>query len=134
MTGMGRVFVLLRPKIYSAVFSLFICAINASAQTTNASIYGSVLDSSGAAVTKASVIAHDVKTGVNSATVTNDSGVYIFPSLQPGEYSVTAESAGFRKAASEHIQLEVGSKISINLSLEALTGLNRRGFALHTVN
>src|SRR5438445_7458611 len=80
-----------------------------NAQSTNASIYGSVVDSSGAAIPKAAVTAANVKTGVTLPTITNDSGVYIFPSLQPGEYTVTAEVSGFRRAIAEHIQLEVSA-------------------------
>ena len=63
-----------------------------SAQTTNASIYGSIFDSSGAAVPRALVTASNVKTGVTLSTVTNGSGVYIFPSLLPGEYTVAPSS------------------------------------------
>jgi len=78
-----------------------------SAQTTNGSIYGSILDSSGAAAPKANVTASNVQTGVALSTVSNDSGLYIFPSLLPGEYRVTAELAGFRKGQAAGIQLDV---------------------------
>ena len=57
------------------------------AQTTNASIYGTVRDASGAAVAKAAVTAINTKTGVALPTTTNDSGVYIYPSLLPGAYA-----------------------------------------------
>ncbi|SPF50593.1 conserved exported hypothetical protein [Candidatus Sulfopaludibacter sp. SbA4] len=92
-----------------------------SAQTTNASIYGSILDSSGAAIPKASVTATNVKTGVALSTVSNDSGIYIFPSLLPGDYTVSAEVAGFRKDVASGIQLDVGSRISVDLKLEVGT-------------
>lgn len=101
-------------------FSILIfCTLSANAQ--NASIYGSIFDSSGAAVPKAAVIATNSKTGVSQSTVSNDAGTYIFPSLQPGEYSVAGEAAGFRKTVSEHILLDVSSKISLNLKLEVGT-------------
>src|SRR5580700_3740573 len=103
------------------VFTLLLLPSIGSGQTTNASIYGSVFDSSGAAIPKAAVTATNVKTGISLPTVTNDSGVYIFPSLQPGEYTVTSTVAGFRKAVAEHIQLEVSSKISVDLKLEVGT-------------
>jgi hypothetical protein len=90
-------------------------------QTTNASLYGSILDSSGAAVPKVNVTASNIKTGVALSTVSNDSGLYIFPSLLPGDYNVTAELAGFRKALAERIQLDVGSRISVDLKLEVGT-------------
>jgi hypothetical protein len=111
----------LRASFVSIVSILLLTASIGSAQSTNASIYGTVRDTSGAAVPKATVTAINVRTGVALPTVTNDSGIYIFPSLLPGEYQVTAESAGFRKAVAEHIQLDVGSKISMDLKLEVGT-------------
>jgi hypothetical protein len=115
---MERVFMVSRRGVLLAFYTLFLCAFYANAQTTNASIYGSVTDSSGAAVPKGLVKATSVQTNVSSSTFSNDSGVYIFPSLQPGLYTVTAESPGFRKAVAENIQLDVSSKISVNLTLE----------------
>ncbi len=97
---------------------LLVTARFGTAQTSNASIYGTVTDASGAAVGKASVTATNVKTGVALPTVTNDSGLYIYPSLLPGDYTVSAESAGFRKAITENIRLEVGARIAIDLKLE----------------
>ena len=105
-----------------AIVSVLLLVISIGrAQTTNASIYGSILDSSGAAVPKASVTALNLRTGVALSTASNDSGIYIFPSLLPGEYSVSAEAAGFRKALSLGIQLDVASRISVDLKLEVGT-------------
>ena len=96
-----------------------LCAAIASfAQSTNASIYGTITDSSSAVISTSIVVALNTKTGVSLSTVTNESGVYIFASLQPGEYSVTAEAAGFRKAIASKIQLDVSARITVNLKLE----------------
>lgn len=105
----------------AAIVSTLLLAASVSAQTTNASIYGTVVDASGAAVPKAAVTATNIRTGVILPTVTNDGGVYIFPSLLPGEYKVTAEVAGFRKEIADHIQLDVGAKITVDLKLEVGT-------------
>jgi len=67
---------------------------------------------------KSNVVATNNKTGVAQSTLTNEAGVYIFASLQPGEYSVSAEAPGFRKAVSQHVQLEVSARISVDLKLE----------------
>src|SRR5262249_17743639 len=58
------------------------------------------------------------KTGVSHHTVTNAEGVYIFPSLQPGDYQIATELTGFRKSVSSGIELAVGAKISVDLKLE----------------
>jgi hypothetical protein len=101
--------------------ALLLMAASADAQTTNASLYGSVLDPSGAAVPKAAVTARNVRTGVALSTVSNDAGLYIFASLLPGDYTVSAELAGFRKAVADHVVLEVGSRLSVDLKLEVGT-------------
>lgn len=97
---------------------LLATAVFGHAQSTNASIYGTVADSSGAVMPKSNVVATNNKTGVALSTLTNEAGVYIFASLQPGEYSVSAEATGFRKAVSQHVQLEVSARISVDLKLE----------------
>jgi hypothetical protein len=107
-----------RQGIRSFALALLLGVAGGRAQTTNASIYGAVTDSSGGSVAKAAVTAINNKTGVSAATLSNEAGLYIFPSLQPGEYRVSAELTGFRKAIAEHVLLEVSSKISVNLVLE----------------
>jgi len=89
-----------------------------SAQAVNASIYGALSDSSGGAVTKAAVTAANIKTGVAVKTSSNEAGVYLFPSLQPGEYRVSAELAGFRKAIADHVVLAVSARVAVDLKLE----------------
>src|ERR1700722_15258509 len=116
-------FPLRRGSMHKRVWlAAFVCVLMltapVTAQTTNGSISGTVADSSGAAVAKAAITATNIRTGVALPSVTNDSGVYIFPSLLPGEYRVAAEMPGFRTAIAEHIQLEVGAEISVDLKLE----------------
>ncbi len=106
-------------RVWLAAFvSVLMMTVPVEAQTTNASISGTVADASGAAVAKAAITATNIRTGVALPTVTNDSGVYIFPSLLPGEYRVIGGVPGFRKAVAEHIQLDVGARITVDLKLE----------------
>src|SRR5882724_6186009 len=109
---------MLSRRVIPALAAALLLIAAAHAQSTNASIYGTVADTSGAAAPKANVTATNTKTGITQATVTNGEGVYIFPSLQPGDYQVTAELSGFRKSVSSGIQLAVGAKISVDFKLE----------------
>lgn len=58
------------------------------------------------------------KTGVAIPTTSNTSGVYLFPSLQPGVYRITAERQGFRKHVVNEVTLSIGDKLAINLPME----------------
>jgi hypothetical protein len=76
------------------VVSLF--AASASAQTTSGSMSGSVVDTQEQVVPGADVVVTNEATGETRRTVTNEVGLFSFPGLQPGPYTVRAELSGFR--------------------------------------
>jgi protocatechuate 3,4-dioxygenase beta subunit len=57
-------------------------------------ITGQVSDSSGAAIAGAIVTAANVATNAVRAAVSSDAGVYAFPSLAPGVYSIKSREGG----------------------------------------
>jgi hypothetical protein len=59
---------------------------------------GRVTDSSGAIVPGASVVVRNLATGVKQSAAANHAGLYRFPVLMPGAYSITASLKGFRDA------------------------------------
>lgn len=103
--------------ILVAGISVFI-ASPGYAQVTNAALSGVVADTTEAVVSGATVTAENVRTGVKQTTTTNDSGVYVFPSLQPGAYKLTAERNGFKKTAYNDVTLELSARITVNFKLE----------------
>ena len=60
----------------------------------------------------------NTQTGVASTTITNEAGVYSFPSVQPGLYRVIGELPGFKKLVNNDVRIEVAARISLNLQLE----------------
>jgi hypothetical protein len=86
-------------------------------QSANATLSGTVLDPAGAVVVAARITAQNVRTGVVDTTATNEAGVYVFPSVPNGLYRLTAEAPGFRTYVLDDVVVEVGARISINLSL-----------------
>lgn len=68
-------------------------------QVINATLSGTVSDSTGALIPGVEVTARQVETGVVSMSVTNESGTYRFGSLQPGPYEVGALLPGFQSQA-----------------------------------
>jgi hypothetical protein len=89
-----------------------------SAQAVNATLLGTVTDTTGAAVPNAKVTATETATGVPRIAQTNESGNYSFPNLPPGVYSVTVEQTGFKKASRANIDVVVDTTARVDLRLE----------------
>jgi len=97
------------------LFLLMTCAISGWAQFTSR-VDGIVHDASGAAVPKATVQLVNTATQETRTTTSGGDGKFIFTSLAPGAYAVTADSAGFRKAEVD-ITLLTEQTLSIDVSL-----------------
>jgi len=87
-------------------------------QAVNATLLGTVTDSSGAAAANVKVTITETNTGISHASQTNDSGNYVFPDLPPGTYKVVAELAGFKRESRAGIDLVVNSTERVDLVLE----------------
>jgi len=96
---------------------LICCAVAALAQGGRGGISGTVLDSSGAAVSHATVIAQDAATGLKLSTVTTAAGFYSFVSVAPGDYELTVSNAGFETAVEKNIQVTVDQTKNVNVTL-----------------
>src|SRR5215470_19758792 len=91
-------------------------------QAVNATLLGTVSDSSGAVVSGAKVKVTEMRTGLERVSTTNSSGNYQFVDLPPGQYEVTVEQAGFKKAAQKGIDVQVNSDVRVNLTLQPGAG------------
>src|SRR5437660_2145125 len=87
------------------------------AQFDTGQIAGYVRDPSQALVTGATVTVINEGNGFQRQTVTNANGYYAVPNLVVGTYTVTAESAGFKKTVQTGIVLDSAAKLNIDLSL-----------------
>ena len=50
--------------------------------------------------------------------MTNESGAYNFPALQPGNYKVSAELPGFQTQTFTDVQLGGGQQVTLNFTLQ----------------
>jgi hypothetical protein len=82
------------------------------------SITGTVTDQSGAVVPKASVSATSVETGIQQTVLTGVNGVYVFPSLPIGHYSLEVASPSFRAYRKTGIVLDANSALKIDIVLQ----------------
>jgi outer membrane receptor protein involved in Fe transport len=87
-------------------------------QAVNATLLGTVTDSSGAAVANVKVTITETNTGISRASQTNESGNYVLPDLPPGTYTVTAELSGFKRASRAGIDVIVNTTERVDLILE----------------
>ncbi len=100
-------------------FALLVCMSfsAAMAQTVNSSITGQVTDPSGAAIAGAQVVAHNVATGVDSPTTTNQDGSYRIDFLPIGHYQVIVTAQGFEKEVLPAFSLEIHQTPTFNVKL-----------------
>lgn len=97
---------------------LLICAGAAHAQTAvTGAVTGSVRDPSGAMLADASVEVTNTNTLVSDQSTTNHAGLYRFPSLLPGTYSITVTKAGFEKYILEHVAVAAGTAVPLDITL-----------------
>ena len=90
----------------------------AFAQTITGSVTGTVTDASGAAMANVKVTATNTGTGIANTTQTNASGIYNFPFLQVGNYTIAAENQGFKKAIIGPFKLEVNQTARLDVKME----------------
>lgn len=84
----------------------------------SATITGRAVDPKGATVPGAKVTAANSETGsVRTSTTTSD-GLFRFENLAPGVYDVTLEAAGFTKAETKGLKVQVGEIRDVNFNLE----------------
>ena len=96
---------------------LTLAAAAAFAQTT-ASLNGAIVDSSGAAVPGARVALANTDTNLRRDTVTDGEGLYTFPLLPPGSYSLTVQKDGFKQISREAFRLEVNQAARVDLTMQ----------------
>ncbi|HWQ54011.1 MAG TPA: TonB-dependent receptor, partial [Bryobacteraceae bacterium] len=90
----------------------------AMAQSSSGSISGTLTDPNGAVIPGAKIQALHVETGVVSNTTSTQAGIYVFPSLPVGPYTITVEQPGFKKLVRSNIDVRLGSRLTVDLRLE----------------
>jgi len=101
------------------VLTIFVFAtISASAwgQST-ATLSGVVTDPSGAVLPRAQVVIHSLATGADRTLATDAAGIYVAPSLQPGDYKIQATATGFSAYTVQKVTLDVDQSVTVNLHL-----------------
>jgi Carboxypeptidase regulatory-like domain len=101
------------------VILLFCCASIGLAQEITGAINGTVKDPNGGAVSGATVtIIDSAKKLVVRTVSTDDQGNFTATELHVGKYDVSVEEPNFKKHIESNVQLDVGQRRNLDVSLE----------------
>ena len=106
-----------RFAVVCALVISFIFSGTALAQST-ATIQGTVLDATGAAVPNATVTVKNMNTGQERSTQTSDAGLYVVPSLPVGTYSVEVKAQGLQTMVANNLTVDVAQSVEQNFTLK----------------
>jgi hypothetical protein len=91
-------------------------------QVSTGTLSGTVRDQTGAVVPAAPVVLTNTATNTVMRTSSNEAGLYLFPGLIPGAYSVAVEVAGMKKfGATVTIVVQRSSVVDVTLEVGAAT-------------
>lgn len=89
------------------------------AQTTTATLTGTVEDENRAVVPGVSITVQNSATSLERQTTTSDTGSFLVPLLPPGTYTVTARRDGFTPVEVRNVVLNVGDRKALQIELQA---------------
>jgi len=118
MTNQKRSFRALRVLALAVAVSSFLgSAAELHAQVGTATLSGVVQDSSGAGIPNAQVTLQSTLEQASRRTVTDSTGAYFIPALNPGSYQLVVTARGFQSQTVTGITLTTGQGATLNVTL-----------------
>src|SRR5258708_18355169 len=105
-------------RLFIALAVVLATTSGSAAQEFRGAITGRINDRSGGVLPGVTVTATKVATNVASTTTTNNEGLFTIPYLTPGDYTVAAELSGFKKSVREGLEVRIGDRLVVDMSLE----------------
>jgi hypothetical protein len=103
--------------VLTVTLFLGLCSL-AIAQEGTGRVIGTVTDSKGAVVASAQITVTNIDTTINRQTKTDSDGNFEILLLRIGNYQVTAEQPGFKKAVSQVEKLQINQALRFDIQLE----------------
>ena len=107
-----------RWRAVASAWALLALSTLATAQSGVGTVTGMVTDSTGAFIPGAEVRLTNTATNQSAVTRSNESGVYVFSSVLPGSYVLSARSNGFKEQNVRNIRVETAQELRLDLRLE----------------
>ncbi len=105
-------------KLLAVTLGVLLLCSPAFSQGSTGRILGTVTDQSGGVIAGATVSVVDTARGLTRTLTTDDAGEYSAPNLIPGNYTVRAESKGFKKIERQNVGIQVGQEIRVDLTVQ----------------
>jgi hypothetical protein len=100
------------------LFLALALSASAFAQFDTATVLGTVRDPSGAIVTESVVTLSNLANGTKQTVLADSNGEYQFLNVRLGEYSVQAETPGFKVASTERFTVTVDARQRVDVILQ----------------
>src|SRR5262245_57161539 len=101
------------------VLVLLLClAAGGRAQVTTGRIQGAVTDAQNGVVPGVDIKVVNKLTGQEFATLTDENGSWVLPSMASGTYTVTVSLAGFKSVTIDNVKIDAGVPATVNAKLE----------------
>jgi len=98
--------------------TVFLVLVGQTKAQESGQIVGTVKDQSGAVIPNVTVTATEAQTNLSRTAVSNSSGEFELTSLRPTNYTISAETSGFKKVTESDVHLEANQSLTLNLTLE----------------
>ena len=107
-----------KSRLTQAGVVAFLFSAFAFGQSQTGSLSGTVVDVTGAAVQGADVEARFPSTDLTLHTVTSEAGLYVFPAVPAGTWTVSVQKQGFKKVIEENLEIFIAQRQTLNVRLE----------------
>lgn len=106
-------------SLFTSIFFLLALLLGAHpAYAQNATVSGEITDPSGAVVSDARVTLTNNQTYVEQHATTNAAGSYSFPSVLPGNYTLTVDADGFTRYQQTSVTVADARILTLNITLQ----------------
>ena len=105
------------------VAAFLIAALSASvawSQGNQGTLEGTVVDQSGASVPGAKLTATNNATAINFYSTSDSNGLFTFPVLPVGTYTIQVEHPGFAKVNEKNVTVTVGARVNLSFKLSVV--------------
>ncbi|MDX1981827.1 MAG: carboxypeptidase regulatory-like domain-containing protein [Bryobacteraceae bacterium] len=99
------------------LFLVALAAVSLNAQTSRGTVSGLITDEQKAAIPAAEVELTSVATNSVRMSQTNESGLYRFDAVDPGEYKITVKAQGFRTFVAQQVTVGAAQAVTRDAQL-----------------